>query len=77
MLNCLLKYHGKKKSFHYKKSWSHVAVICLPRKNILYVGITERPHIFNMVAGGMQITFDLASNLSGLKLLQKSNVIKF
>ena len=64
-----------KKNFRYKKSGFHV--ISLPHKNILYFRITERPQTFNMVASGVQITFDLASNLRGLKLLQTFNATQF
>ena len=42
-------------------------ILYLPRKNILYGGITDRSQTFNMVASGLQIIyFDLTSNLWSL-----------
>ena len=50
-------------------------ILCLPRKNILYASITNRPQTFTMVASGVQIiSFNLISNLRRVKLLQDCRV---
>ena len=52
-------------------------ILCLPRKNISYPSITDRPQTFNIVAGRVEIIcFDLANNLRGLKLLQNYCITK-
>ena len=52
-------------------------ILCLPRKNISYPSITDRPQAFNIVAGRVEIIcFDLANNLRGLKLLQNYCITK-
>ena len=79
MFNCFFSSYVTE-LFCYKQPGSQVALMVLwvPQKNISYVGITEMPETFNIVASSVQVVFFyFASNLRGIKLLQNYHVIKF